>query len=318
MTKHLPAACLWIACLSLGLGAGCTQRPASAETAEGAADTSAPGKLAIGVRGAHAFVGRWSYEHKESCAPNYSAMLDLRDVAGQAARGKWASYNNEGGREGDVIGELRDDKLLLRFCHATGARVGEQVCPDFGPANVYVRKRGEGLAWYRVEDDIEMTPGKGTPLESACEEEKYATISRPTPPLAEAPRDSKELTQPFVGEWAYAQGCGRKHSATLRIRPESKRKVAGTWDDGNTTRGSDGSLIGEVRDGKLHLRFCRETQKQGSGSCPAFAAEDSYVAREGDRLVWHRKYGKSEYVEYLRLHYVAQGQPPPLDDNCTE
>jgi len=317
MTRLLPAACLWIACLSLASGVGCAQRSASSEPAGKATDTTAPAKPATGDKGAQAFVGRWSYERKESCASKYAATLSIDDVTGQIARGEWTSYNNESGREGNIIGELSGDKLLLRFCHATGALEGEQTCPAFGPAKVYVRKRGESLAWYRVESDAEITPGQGTPLESACEEEKYAPIAQPTPPPAEVPKGSKDLTQPFVGEWAYAQGCDRKHTATLRIQHESERKVAGTWDDGTMTSGSDGALIGGIRDGKLYLRFCRNTQQQGRDSCPAFAAEDSYLVRDGNRLVWYRKYGKTEYVEYLRLHHVTQGQPPPLDNNCT-
>ncbi len=318
MTQLLPVACLWVACLSLASGAGCAQRPASAETAKKTVETSAPAHPAGENRGAHTFIGRWSYERKAACAPDYSAALDLRDATEKIARGDWTSYNSEDGYEGSVIGELSDDKLLLRFCHATGARAGGRACPDFGPAKVYVRKRGEGLAWHRVEDDTEIGPGEDTPLESACEQEKYAPTAQPIPPPAQAPSGSKNLTQPFVGEWAYAQGCGRKHSATLRIRPESERNVAGTWDDGNLTRASNGALIGEVRSGRLYLRFCRDTREHGPGSCPAFAAEDAYAEREGDRLVWHRQYGKTGYVEYLKLHYVAPGQSPPLANDCAE
>jgi hypothetical protein len=317
MTKYLPAACLWIACLSLASGAGCAQRPASSESVTKPAATASE-KPAGEAGKAEAFIGRWSYDRKESCASNYTATLSIDDVTGQTARGEWTSYNSEDGREGNVIGELRSNKLLLRFCHATGARQGEQACPNFGSAKVYVRKHGEGLAWHRLEDDAEIPPGKGTPLEYACGQEKYAPTAQPTPPPAEITRGSKDLTQPFVGEWAYAQGCGRKHSATLRIQPESERKIAGTWDDGTIASGSDSALIGEVRDSRLYLRFCRNTQEQGRDSCPAFAAEDSYLVREGNRLVWHRKYGKTEFVEYLRLHYVTQGQPPPLDNKCTE
>jgi hypothetical protein len=317
MTIHLPAACLWIVCLSVASGAGCAQRPTNSASVP-KTTAAAPEKPTGEARKAQAFVGRWSYDRKESCAWKYNATLSIDDITGQTVRGEWTSYNSEDGREGKVIGELRGDKLLLRFCHATGTREGEHACPDFGQAKVYVRKRGESLAWYRVEDDAEIKPGEGTPLESACQEEKYAPTAQPTPPPAEITRGSKDLTQPFVGEWAYAQGCGRKHSATLRIQPESERKIAGTWDDGTIASGSDGALIGEVRDGKLHLQFCRNAQEQGRDSCPTFTAEDSYLTREGNRLVWHRKYGKTEYVEYLRLHYVTQGQPPPLDNNCTQ
>lgn len=102
---------------------------------------------------------------------------------------------------------------------------------------------------------------------------RHTLAAAPTPPPAEAPNESRDLAESFVGELAHAQSCGRKHSATLRIRRESGRKVAGTWDDGNLTRGSHGALTGEVHDDKLHLRFCRDTQGKDSGSCPGLAVE---------------------------------------------
>jgi hypothetical protein len=137
MTKYLPAACLWIACLSLASGAGCAQRPADSESVTKPAAT-APEKPAGEAGKAEAFVSRWSYDRKESCASKYTATLSIDEVAGQTARGEWTSYNSEDGYEGNVIGELLGDKLLLRFCHATGARQGEQACPNFRPAKVYL------------------------------------------------------------------------------------------------------------------------------------------------------------------------------------
>lgn len=301
---------LWIACLLLASGMGCAQHPG----ASGGSDmpptkpAEAPSRM---------FLADWSYERKEACVPGYASTLHLHHADGNTVRGEWTSYNSDDGREGDVLGDLRGDRLLLRFCQANGKHDGELACPEYGPAKVYVKKQGRSLSWHSLENDRPISPGEGTALEYACRKAENGSSAQSTR-RDEAPKAANASTESFAGNWSYQQGCGWEHTANLRIKPQSGRKVTGTWDDGTRVRGDHGTLIGELRDGRLHLRFCGTDELKSDGTCTTYGEEDAYVVRAGDQLVWLRKFGESRYVEYLRLHYTTPNHPTPLDNDCDE
>lgn len=311
----------------------CTAKPIAADPAvdAGASQASTESKLSQGATSAsrdasvvssnpdhaQAIVGLWSYERKHQCAPSYIATLKFNEVSGYTARGEWYSFGNKREWEGVAMGRMRGDRWYLRFCYAKDKKMDHNTCPDFGPEQVYVRRRGEDLAWYRAQDDVEIAPGQGTPLEDGCDAARYNPDVM-TPPAANVLPDAVDVTQPFIGEWAYVQSCGPQHSATLRIEQASALTVRGRWDDGTLARGSSGELVGETRGNQLHLRFCRNDVGNEKDACPRFGPEQSYVAREGDRLVWHQKEQANQYAEYVKLRFVAPGQQPLPENDCKQ
>ncbi len=311
----------------------CTAKPIAADAAvdASASQASTESRLTQGTKSANltaavissnpdhvqAILGSWSYERKNQCAPNYMASLKFNEVSGHTARGEWYSFSTKREWEGIVIGTMRGDRWYLRFCYAKDKKMDHSTCPVFGPEQVYVRRRGENLAWYRAQDDVEIAPGQETPLEDGCDAPRYNPDVMP-PPAANVLPDAMNVTQPFIGEWAYVQSCGPQHSATLSIKQSSGLTVRGRWDDGTLARGSSGELIGETRGNQLHLRFCRNDVGNEKDACPRFGPEQSYVAREGDRLVWHQKEQENQYAEYVKLRFVAPGQQPLPENDCKQ
>jgi hypothetical protein len=151
----------------------------------------------------------------------------------------------------------------------------------------------------------------GLVLFSGCASHPGAAIDASTSP---------DAVQSFVGSWAYAQSCGWQHSANFELEPgAAKSQVQGRWADGTRVRGESGGLRGEMRDGKLWLRFCRDDMPsaQAQGCTPsAEPAEPWYLVRRGERIEWYR--GPSPSAPYLSLHRVIAGQEIPKDDNCPE
>jgi hypothetical protein len=121
--------------------------------------------------------------------------------------------------------------------------------------------------------------------------------------------------QDFAGDWKYKQTCGYQHSATLSLTA-TDRDVTGDWTDGTRLNGSDGSLKGSLRDGKLYVRYCGGDADAGYPVCPAYEAEASaYFVRQGGDLVWYRKSDKT-FERYLVLHPLVKGGQLPLDTDC--
>ena len=128
-------------------------------------------------------------------------------------------------------------------------------------------------------------------------------------------------TTSFAGDWKYKQTCGYQHSATLTLT-ESGEGVTGDWTDGTRLSGSDGSLKGSIRNGKMYVRYCGGDEHAGYAVCPSYEKEESdYFTREGNDLAWYRKAGKKSaatYEKYVVLHPVIKGQKLPLDNHCTD
>lgn len=130
---------------------------------------------------------------------------------------------------------------------------------------------------------------------------------------------AKAKSQDVVGIWAYAQSCGWQHSADLDIARVTGGGFGGRWSDGHRAGGQSGELRGELRDGKLYLRFCRDDLAAGqAGACPDFGAESAYAVRNGERLEWFRSDGAEGYRHYLSMHPVVEGKAVPVDDRCAE
>lgn len=124
----------------------------------------------------------------------------------------------------------------------------------------------------------------------------------------------------FAGDWKYKQTCGYQHSATLTLT-QTGEDVTGDWTDGTRLNGSDGSLKGRIRDGKLYVRYCGGDEHAGYAICPSYETEESgYFTRQGTDLVWYRRVGKKEesiFEKYVVLHPVIKGKRLPVDDHCT-
>jgi len=104
--------------------------------------------------------------------------------------------------------------------------------------------------------------------------------------------------QQFAGDWGYATDCNFGHHVTLSLK-EQAGAVTGEWSDGTNVRGSQGSLKGAVRDGKLSVAWCSEAEERGGYPlCPTYSEPDGYLVRRGETLVWMR--GDSEYVVLTR------------------
>jgi len=125
----------------------------------------------------------------------------------------------------------------------------------------------------------------------------------------------------FAGNWKYKQTCGYQHSATVTLT-QTGENVTGDWTDGTRLSGSDGSLKGTIRNGRLYVRYCGGDEHAGYAVCPSYETEESdYFAREGSDLDWYRKIGKkaeSTYEKYVVLHPVIKGQRLPVDGHCTD
>lgn len=128
-------------------------------------------------------------------------------------------------------------------------------------------------------------------------------------------------TGSFEGRWAYRQSCGAHHSAELNLS-QSADEVLGSWSDGDRSFGSDGRLKGQVRQGKLFVRYCGNDLQAGYAVCPDYEAEEAdYFVRQGDDLVWYRMAGAkggTSYEKYLTLHPLTAGKPIAGDNTCEE
>ncbi|TCV97211.1 hypothetical protein EC912_101206 [Luteibacter rhizovicinus] len=126
-------------------------------------------------------------------------------------------------------------------------------------------------------------------------------------------------TKPFGGNWGYKQTCGQGHSATVTLT-QTGNDVAGDWTDGTRVSGTDGSLKGSIRDGKLFVRYCGGDEQAGYAVCPKYEANESdYFVRQGSDLVWYQmigKKGENAFRKYVVMHPVVKGKPLPVDTHC--
>jgi hypothetical protein len=154
----LLAACLLVSCAS--------SVRTSATDAGPAATVDAP---AAGL-----YVGEWAYG--QSCGWQHSAHLRLRIADDGGIVGDWSDGTRVRGEHGELRGELRGDRLFMRFCREA---VGEYACPRFGPVDSYLQRRGETVVWYRAYGTTHREyltlhasiPGRPVPQDNRCPEE---------------------------------------------------------------------------------------------------------------------------------------------------
>ncbi len=120
---------------------------------------------------------------------------------------------------------------------------------------------------------------------------------------------------PFEGHWLYAQPCGWQHGAELRLL-QTGSVVKGSWSDGHRVKVWGGELQGNVRGGKLFIRFCSDgAWGDESHVCPELGSESAYFVRQGEALVWYTK-KEEAFGEYVTLHRIAKGKHLPKDNKC--
>jgi hypothetical protein len=125
---------------------------------------------------------------------------------------------------------------------------------------------------------------------------------------------------PYIGSWAYKQTCGPRHAAEIRLT-QSGEEIVGDWSDGTRSAGSDGHLKGQLREGKLVVRYCSSDERGGYAVCPSYEAQESdYFVRADQDLVWFRQVGAGNsrrFERYLVLHPVVGGKASVMDSRCT-
>lgn len=115
----------------------------------------------------------------------------------------------------------------------------------------------------------------------------------------------------FSGSWAYQKKCDQGHSVNLGFKQVGKQ-VTGDWSEGTTIRGSDGELKGEVRAGKLFVRYCATDGDSRMAACPAYEAREDYFVFRDEAIVRYKKYGSS-YKEDVVLYRDDVGKDVPVD-----
>jgi|GEM_PF-2006792 uncharacterized protein YecT (DUF1311 family) len=122
------------------------------------------------------------------------------------------------------------------------------------------------------------------------------------------------------GDWGYRSDCGSGHYVQFSAKPAGAA-VGGTWSDGTRAGGESGSFKGELRDGKLFVRFCSDEETRGGFPlCPAYGTgDDAYFVPVGKDLAWYRTWGPpadGKFDKYVELHRAANGEKVPLDTRC--
>jgi hypothetical protein len=121
----------------------------------------------------------------------------------------------------------------------------------------------------------------------------------------------------FAGNWSYAKTCGSGHYVNLTLNQRGGH-VSGEWSAGTDIRGGDGQLEGQIRGGRLYVRYCSTGGEEGYEVCPRFGGDEDYFELEGGVLKRFVKYGTA-YRQDISLHSYAPGEPVRLDnDGCDD
>jgi len=114
---------------------------------------------------------------------------------------------------------------------------------------------------------------------------------------------ASEVPSMYVqGDWGFANHCGFGHYVGITFVQTGEKTVSGNWSDGTNLRGSSGELKGEIREGKLFVKFCSDDieNKPPYRICPEFDGDDAYFSLESSSLVWYESYGDS-FKRYVVL-----------------
>lgn len=118
----------------------------------------------------------------------------------------------------------------------------------------------------------------------------------------------------FAGSWAYIKKCDHGHSLNLTIE-QTGEHVTGEWSEGTNLRGGDGKLKGNVRGGKLFVRYCSTDGEATMSVCPEYDDYEDLFELNETGLVRSRKSG-SNYEKDVTLHRDDLGKDVPIDNNC--
>ncbi|MFC4763898.1 lysozyme inhibitor LprI family protein [Dyella koreensis] len=126
----------------------------------------------------------------------------------------------------------------------------------------------------------------------------------------------------FDGSFGYRSDCNSGHYVEFAIK-DGGPNFSGTWSDGTRVGGDFGDFSGQVREGKLYVRFCTAGGGQkGLPLCPSFPEQEgAYFVSERGALTWYRPVGTGAsrtFEKYLVLHRVDHGAKAPLDTQCSE
>ncbi|SOO11267.1 MULTISPECIES: hypothetical protein [Xanthomonas] len=113
-------------------------------------------------------------------------------------------------------------------------------------------------------------------------------------------------------KWAYATRCDSGHFLSVDLH-QQKNHVAGEWSEGTNARGGGGKLEGDMRNGKLYVRYCSDDGGAGYDACPTFSGEEDYFVLEQGALVRYQKFG-SEYKRDVALRPDVEGQQIPAEE----
>lgn len=137
--------------------------------------------------------------------------------------------------------------------------------------------------------------------------------------------DERDLGQASAssveGQWGYRSDCGSGHYVQFSAKPAGAADIEGTWSDGTRAGGESGSFKGQLREGKLFVRFCSDEETRGGFPlCPAYGTgDDAYFVPVGKALAWYRTWGSpadGKFEKYVELHHTVQGEKVPLDARC--
>lgn len=118
------------------------------------------------------FAGKWAYAKK--CDSGHYLGLDIRQ-SGDRVSGDWSEGTNARGSDGKLEGQVRGDKLYVRYCSDDG-EVGYAACPEYSGAEDYflidkgtlVRYQKYGSSYRR---GVTLHPdgaGKDVPFDTEC------------------------------------------------------------------------------------------------------------------------------------------------------
>jgi len=118
------------------------------------------------------FAGKWAYAKK--CDSGHYLGLDLQQ-SGDRVSGDWSEGTNSRGSDGKLEGQVRGDKLYVRYCSDDG-EVGYAACPEFSGDEDYFRLDAGKLVRYQKNGSSYRPgvalhpdgPGKEVPFDNEC------------------------------------------------------------------------------------------------------------------------------------------------------
>lgn len=118
------------------------------------------------------FAGKWAYAKK--CDSGHYLGLELQQ-SGDHVSGDWSEGTNARGSDGKLEGQVRGDKLYVRYCSDDG-EVGYAACPNYSGAEDYflidkdtlVRYQKYGSSYRRGVVLHPDGPGKEVPFDKDC------------------------------------------------------------------------------------------------------------------------------------------------------